>query len=65
MEPFTVGDPVTRDDSEHTMGRIVGVHQDGRTVDVRWHARPGHDHEVTEEPVESLRRLHESEDGMR
>lgn len=64
MDSFTIGDPVTRDDTEHSMGRIVRIDDDGRTVDVRWHCRPGHDHEVTRESVAALRRVHESEDGM-
>lgn len=64
MEPFAIGDPVTRDDFDHTMGRIVGISEDGRTVDVRWHTRPGLDHQVTREDLGALRRVHESEEGM-
>jgi hypothetical protein len=64
MEPFATGDAVTLSDAQHTMGRIIGVSDDGRTVEVHWHRRPGHDHEVTQESSQAIRRVHESEEGM-
>ncbi|HEV8615969.1 MAG TPA: hypothetical protein VGU22_10810 [Methylomirabilota bacterium] len=64
MEPFAPGESVVLTDTEHTLGHIVGVSADGGTVEVRWLRRPGHDHEVTRESTEAIRRVHESEQGM-
>jgi hypothetical protein len=63
MESFLPGEPVTLTDTEHAMGRVVGVSDDGATVEVRWTRRPGHDHEVTREPASLIRRIHESDEG--
>ena len=65
MEPFRAGEPVTlREGSTDTIGRIVGITEDGRRAEVQWHTRPGHMHESTVEELTALRRLHESEAGM-
>jgi hypothetical protein len=64
MEPFVEGETVTLTDTDHALGHIVGVSDDGATVEVRWQRRPGHDHEVTREPASAIRRVHESEEGM-
>jgi hypothetical protein len=61
MEPFAEGETVTLTDVDHTLGHIVGVSDDGRTVEVRWQRRPGHDHDVTAERADAIRRVHESE----
>ena len=61
MEPFVEGETVSLTDVGHTLGHIIGVSEDGATVEVRWHRRPGHDHEVTVEPAALIRRVHESE----
>ncbi len=63
MEPFVPGDVVTLTDTEHSVGRVVDVLDDGR-IEVRWTQRPGHDHDVTLEPAALLRRVHESEAGL-
>ena len=64
MEPFLPGETVTLTDTEQTIGHVVGLGADGATVEVRWLRRPGHDHDVTFEPMDALRRVHESEEGM-
>jgi hypothetical protein len=64
MEPFAEGETVTLTDSEHALGHIVGVSADGHTVEVRWQRRPGHDHDLTVERTDAIRRVHESEEGM-
>jgi hypothetical protein len=64
MEPFAEGDIVTLTDSDHTLGHIVSVRGDSHTVEVRWQRRRGHEHEVTVERMDMLRRVHESEEGM-
>lgn len=65
MERFHPGDMVMlREATVDTRGRVVDVSDDGRTVDVRWSLRPGHDNEVTAEDPLMLRRVHESEEGM-
>jgi hypothetical protein len=64
MEPFVTGEAVTLTDFAPAIGHIVGVSDDGATVEVRWTRRPGHDHDVTLEPASAIRRLHESEDGI-
>ena len=61
MEPFVEGDAVTLTDTSHTLGHIVGVSEDGATVEIRWYRRPGHDHDVTRESTSLIRRVHESE----
>jgi hypothetical protein len=33
-------------------------------VEVRWQRRPGHDHDLTVERTDAIRRVHESEEGM-
>ncbi len=54
-EPFQRGESVTlRDAATPTLGRIV-------SVNVEWHRRTGHDHEITSEDTITLRRAHESE----
>jgi hypothetical protein len=63
MEPFLPGESVTLTDAAPAIGHIVGVSDDGATVEVRWTRRPGHDHEVTIERASAIRRMHESEDG--
>ncbi len=61
-EPFQRGESVTlRDAATPTLGRIVSVSPDGSRVDVEWHRRTGHDHEITSEDTITLRRAHESE----
>jgi hypothetical protein len=64
MEPFLPGEPVTLNDSDHTLGHIVDVSPDGHTVEIRWLRRPDHDHDVTVERTSHIRRVHESEEGM-
>lgn len=64
MEPFQPGESVTLNDADHALGHVVDVHPVDGTVEVRWLRRPGHDHDVTCEPVAVLRRVHESEEGM-
>jgi len=64
MEPFLPGESVTLNDTDHCVGHIVDIDQAAGTVEVRWLRRPGHDHDVTVEPVGVIRRLHESEEGM-
>jgi hypothetical protein len=65
MERFYPGEMVMlREAHADTRGRVVDVSDDGRTVDVRWSLRPGHDDEVTTEDSLALRRVHESEEGM-
>ena len=63
MEPFLLGESVTLIETAPAIGHIVGVSDDGRTVEVRWTRCPGHDHDVTFESAAAIRRLHESEDG--
>lgn len=63
MEPFLLGESVTLTDAAPAIGHIVGVSEDGATVEVRWTRCPGHDHDVTVERTSAIRRLHESEDG--
>ena len=64
MEPFLPGESVTLTDTDHAIGHIVDVNQTNGTVEVRWLRRPGHDHDVTVEPLSLIRRVHESEEGM-
>jgi hypothetical protein len=63
MEPFVEGDTVRLTHVDQTLGHVVHVSADGRSVDVRWQRNPGHDHEVTAERTDAIRRVHESEDG--
>jgi len=62
MEPFAEGEAVTLNDADHALGHIVRVSADGHSVQVRWHHRPGHDHDLTVEPVGKIRRVHESDE---
>ena len=62
MEPFAEGEAVTLNDTDHALGHIVGVSADGHSVEVRWQHRPGHDHDLTVEPVGKIRRVHESDE---
>jgi hypothetical protein len=62
MEPFAEGDAVTLNDAVHALGHIVRVSADRHSVQVRWQHRPGHDHDVTVEPVEKVRRVHEPDE---
>jgi hypothetical protein len=64
MEPFVEGETVKLTDTDRTLGHVVGVSNDGSTVEVRWLRRPGHDHGITHERIEAIRRVHESEEGM-
>ncbi len=64
MEPFLPGESVALTDADHSFGRIVGVSDDGATVEVRWLRCPGHEHDLTLEPASVVRRVHESEEGM-
>lgn len=62
---FARGEPVALVEAPtDTLGRVVDVDDDGRTVEVLWEVRPGHEHEVTTEDADMLRRVHESEEGM-
>jgi hypothetical protein len=63
MEPFRPGESVTLTDSAPAIGHILSVSPDGSRVEIRWLRRPGHDHDVTVERAEMIRRMHESEDG--
>ena len=62
MEPFLPGEPVTRTDLDHALGHILDVDEVAGTAEVRWLRRPGHDHEITIEPMGALRRIHESDE---
>jgi hypothetical protein len=61
-EPFLRGELVTlrqyRSAAE-PLGRILSV--EGDRAEVAWFKNPGHEHQVTVEPTELLRRVHESE----
>jgi len=61
MEPFLPGESVILTDSAPALGHIVGVSDDGATVEVRWLRRPGFDHDVTVERASAVRRVHESD----
>jgi hypothetical protein len=63
-EPFQRGELVTLREFESAaepLGRILSVTPEGDQAEVAWHKRPGHDHQITLEPIEMLRRVHESE----
>jgi hypothetical protein len=63
-EPFLRGELVTLRQFEspaQPLGRILHVSAEGDQAEIAWFKRPGHEHEVTVEPVEMLRRVHESE----
>ena len=64
-EPFLPGELVTLREhaiAEDPLGRIVSVTPDGGSAEVSWTFFPGHEpHQVTTEPTEMLRRVHESE----
>ncbi len=40
---------------------FLSVTPEGDRAEIGWHKRQGHEHEVTLEPTEMLRRVHESE----
>ena len=64
-EVFQPGEMVAlREAAVDTRGRIVDVSDDGRTIQVRWKLRPGHEDAVTTENATTVRRVHESEEGM-
>jgi hypothetical protein len=63
-EPYDLGETVTLNATEHALGHVVGTSDDGLTVEVRWLRRPGHDHDVTRESVDAIRRVHASDEGM-
>ena len=63
-EPFKRGELVTLRDlsfSTEPLGRVVSVTPEGDAAEVVWHRRAGHKDDVTVEPTEMLRRVHESE----
>ena len=63
-DPFLRGELVTLREYESAaepLGRIVSVTPEGDQAEVAWHKYPGHEHEVTVEATEMLRRVHESE----
>lgn len=63
-EPFLRGELVTLrqyQSAAEPLGRIVSVTPEGDRAEVAWFKNPGHEHQVTVEPTELLRRVHESE----
>jgi hypothetical protein len=63
-DPFQRGELVTLREFESAaepLGRIVSVTPDGERAEIAWHRRPGHEHQITVEPTEMLRRVHKSE----
>jgi hypothetical protein len=63
-DPFLRGDLVTLREYESAaepLGRIVSVTPDGDRAEVAWYKHAGHEHQVTLEPTDLLRRVHESE----
>jgi hypothetical protein len=65
MDEFEPGESVLLVDSpEHARGWVVGQSEDGRQIQVRWVRRAGYEAQVTSEPVDTLRRMHESDDDM-
>jgi hypothetical protein len=63
-EPFLRGELVTLREYRSTaepLGRIVSVTPEGDRAEVAWVKHPGHEHQITVEPTELLRRVHESE----
>ena len=65
MEDFQPGELVALTDAPvDTRGRVLDVSDGGRTVEVRWELRHGHEHAVTTEDARVLRHVHESEEGM-
>lgn len=65
MESFEPGESVLLVDSqEHAAGWVVGVHNQGRQVEVRWVHRSGYEGQVTTEPSITLRRTHDSDDDI-
>jgi hypothetical protein len=63
-ERFLRGELVTLrqfESAAQPLGRILHVNPEGDQVEVAWFKRQGHEREVTVEPVEMLRRVHESE----
>ena len=63
-EAFKRGELVTLREFESAaepLGRIVWVAPEGDCVEIVWHKRQGHTHDITVEPTEMLRRVHESE----
>lgn len=63
-EPLVRGELVTLRQyatPDQPLGRVVSVTADGTSANVAWTRYAGHEHEVTSEPTEMLRRVHESE----
>jgi hypothetical protein len=63
-EPFLRGELVTLREYESAaepLGRIVSATPAGDRAEIAWHKYPGHEHQITVEPTEMLRRVHESE----
>ena len=63
-EPFLRGELVTLREyrsAAEPLGRIVSVTPGGDRAEVVWFKNPGHEHQITLEPTEQLRRVHESE----
>ena len=61
-EPFQRGEAVALADAPtDTLGLVMSVTADGARAEVRWHTRPGYDHQSTVESTAALRRVHESE----
>ena len=63
-EPLVRGELVTLRQyptPDQPLGRVVSVAADGTWAEVAWTRYAGHEHEVTSEPAQMLRRVHESE----
>jgi hypothetical protein len=63
-EPFLRGELVTLSEygsAAEPLGRIVSVTPEGDRAEVAWQKYPGHEHQITLEPTQGLRRVHESE----
>jgi hypothetical protein len=63
-EPLKRGELVTLrqfSSASQPLGRVLSLTPDGDRAEVAWTKRPGHEHAVTLEPTEVLRRVHESE----
>jgi hypothetical protein len=63
-DPFQRGELVTLCEfptAAEPLGRIVSVTPEGDQAEVAWHKYAGHEHQITLERTEMLRRVHESE----
>jgi hypothetical protein len=63
-ESFLRGELVTLceyQSAAEPLGRIVSVTPGADRAEVVWFKNPGHEHQVTLEPADTLRRVHESE----